>query len=272
MRATLFLFPFLATGCIGPCALERDCRVTQEVHQHTPEVDPPIWLDDSTTTYLYDEEGRLVESSLVRTVQGGREVTDTNTYGYDEDGHLSTERYQPTGAGAKRYEYETDERGNVIVKLTYLGSSAEPWKEEKTVWDEHDRMTSVSITVGETTRSTTYSYDDQGRLELEELRSSEHGSAWRACTQHVHDDLAEPDPNADPLDYTKISCSPLTVVHHLGIGERDLVTFTDRSADYALDEVRWFERDRHGNPTQEYVARSHGAAPTRRIVREWECD
>ncbi len=147
-----------------------DCR---EVREQTYRASSTEGVPDSTISYSYDNEGRLVREKRYSGTEDD-EALHVVTYSYDENRRVRAERYDGAYVGGEIeqltvYTYDGDQQ---TEKLIYNGSEDEDHLTERhkykyddegnRVWAGVDGIITGSPT-GEFKQKTLYEYDDQGR-------------------------------------------------------------------------------------------------------------
>ncbi len=114
-----------------------------------------------TTTYIYDDFDRVIESKTVAEKQNHVRAWHKNTY--DENGNLlKDEMFLTDGSSGGWYEYDYDENGNEIQKYEFYPDGKEGDKYATYVWE--------------------YEYDDYGRVTVKRRRDVERGGVYPTYT------------------------------------------------------------------------------------------
>lgn len=114
-----------------------------------------------TTTYVYDDNDRVIESKTVAEEQNHVRAWHKNTY--DEKGNLvKDEMFLTDGSSGGWYEFDYDDKGNEIQKYEFYPDGTEGDKYAHYVWE--------------------YEYDEYGREIVKQRKDVERGGVYPKYT------------------------------------------------------------------------------------------
>ena len=122
-----------------------------------------------TTTYNYDENGRIYLQERDMTFEGETSYEFTDEFTYTTDGKIKS-RINSTNYSVEETIYNYDETGlinNVEVEMSYVdGDSLDPYNFKRIEFDKMGNVVLEShlLYMNNTTSTAKFKYDDQGRI------------------------------------------------------------------------------------------------------------
>lgn len=140
----------------------------------TYSVDMGEWIPISTTEYIYDSDGRVIQENIKHN------FSETNTYDYDSNGRITTKTnifYSDDYSEETVYYYTYDQQGKLIYIDQYENNGMKLIGRTEYLYDSVGRVSGYqeyySPSEGElvATFNTYYQYDENGNIGREEAQS-----------------------------------------------------------------------------------------------------